>query len=205
MTMAEKKLQSVQKKIEKLTKSLERYSNLLKKKTDKCIKLNCDWDDTEMRYHRDELKDMTDAQWQAWFDRRIEYGHVEDAQSRLENAFKRLERAESDFQKVAERLAEDEMIANKEAGWLEAMQRREEEYYKWLAEFKTDCLKDGIIIEEASANWITGTTRGGNHFSMYINSGWTERSLHSYTLRIAGITYFTSGLFSTGYRYLMSH
>lgn len=202
MTMQEKKVESIKKEIEKMTASLERYTNILAKKNEKCIKLGCDWTQEEMRIHRD--SDMTDKQWGAWFDRCIAEGNVEDTQKRLDNAFGRLEKAEAEFSKVAERIAEDEMIANKEAGWLEAMQKRQEEYEKWLAEFKAECLEDGIIIDEASRHFFSGTDANGRRFAMYINSGWTERSLHSYTLRINGTTYFTSGLFSTGYRYLMS-
>lgn len=203
MTMAEKKVESIKKEIEKLTKSVERTTNSYNKKTEKCIKLGCDWTDEEMRLHRD--IDMTDKQWSAWFDRAVTESDMKDYQERLEHAFKRLEKAEGEFEKVAERIAEDEAIANKENNWLELIAKREEEYQKWLAQFKAECLEDGIVIDEASSNWITGITPKGKRFSMYINSGWTERSFHSYTLRINGTTYFTSGLFATGYKYLKAN
>ena len=203
MTIAEKKVESIKKEIEKLTKSVERTTNSYNKKTEKCVKLGCDWTDEEMRLHSD--IDMTDKQWSAWFDRTVTESDMKDYQERLEHAFKRLERAEREFENVAERIAEDEAIANKENNWLELISKREEEYQKWLAQFKAECLEDGIVIEEASSNWITGTTPNGKRFSMYINNGWTERSFHSYTLRINGATYFTSGLFATGYRYLKAN
>ena len=202
MTMAEKKAMSIEKEIEKLTKSLERYQGIYEKKNELCVKLECDWSNEEMRAHRG--VDMTDKQWGAWFDRCVAEGNVQDTQKRLDNAFGRLEKANIQLEKVQERIEEDEMISSKELSWLEARQMKEEEYYKWLAEFKADCLKDGIIIENAYADYITGTTRGGKRFSMYINGGWTERSFHSYTLRVDGSVYFTSGLFSTGYKYLMT-
>lgn len=203
MTMSEKKVESIKKEIEKLTKSLERYTNLLSKKSIKCEKLNCDWSDEEMRIHRD--SDMTQEQWEAWFDRCITKSDVRDTQERLENAFKRLEKANEAFEKVAERIAEDNAIANKEKDWEALAQKRKEEYEKWLAQFKAECLEDGIIIKEAHNNWISGTTPNGKHFAIYINEGWTVRSLHSYTLRIDGMVLFTSGLFATGYKYLKNN
>ena len=203
MTMAEKKMNSIQKEIEKLEKSLNRYEGILEKKIAKCEQLDCNWTREEMFVKR-ENNEMSQDQWMAWFDMSCSESNVEDTQRRLENAFKRLERASVEFEKVAEQLAEDEAIASKELEWLEAAQKSEEEYYKWLAQFKKECLADGIVIKEASLSFFSGYTKGGKGFVMYINNGWTERSNHSYTLVVNGTVYFTSGLFSTGYRYLMS-
>lgn len=201
MTMAEKKMNSVQKEIEKLEKSLERYQGLLKKKTAKCEKLNCNWTREQM-FEKRENGEMSQEQWSAWFDKGIEESHVEDTQRRLENAGKRFEKAVAEYEKVAEKTAEDEEINAKELQWLEASQKNEEEYYQWLNQFRKECALDGIIIEEASNNYISGYTKSGKKFSMYINNGWERRSLHSYTLRVNGTVLFTSGLFSTGYKYL---
>ena len=203
MTRAEQKVNSINKEIEKLTKSLERYAGILNKKIAKCEKLDCNWTREEMFVKR-ENNEMSQEQWEAWFDKSLAEGNVEDTQERLDNAFRRLERANKEFEKVAEQIELDEMINDKELQWMKARELKEEEYYKWLAQFKADCLKDGIIIDEASSNWISGNTKSGKRFTMYINNGWTERSWHSYTLRINGTTYFTSGLFETGYRYLMN-
>lgn len=203
MTRAEQKVNSINKEIEKLSKSLERYAGLLNKKIDKCEKLDCNWTDEEMFIKRDN-NEMTQEQWSAWFDKSLEESHVEDTQRRLDNAFKRLERASEEFAKVSEQIELDQMITEKELQWMQARELKEEEYYKWLMQFRADCLKDGIIIDKASASFISGNTKKGKRFAMYINSGWTERSRHSYTLRIDGTTYFTSGLFETGYRYLMT-
>lgn len=203
MTMAEKKMNSIQKEIEKLEKSLERYQGLLEKKIAKCEKLDCNWTREQM-FEKRENNEMSQEQWSAWFDKSLAEGNVEDTQHRLENACKRFEKAAAEYEKVAEKTAEDERIDAKELEWLENRQKSEEEYYKWLEQFKKECAKDGIIIDEASNNWIYGNTASGKKFSMYINDGYTIRSLHSYTLRVNGVVLFTSGLFSTAYKYLMN-
>lgn len=204
MTRAEQKVNSINKEIEKLEKSLERYTKSLNNKTEKCIKLDCNWTREEM-FKKRESGEMTQKQWEAWFDRSVTESYVEDTQESLEKAFRRLEKANGECEKEYEAKQIDLAIANKEANWEALAQKKKEEYEKWLAEFKAECLKDGIIINEASSNWISGTTKGGKKFAMYINNGWTERSNHSYTLVINGVTYFTSGLFSTGYKYLMNN
>lgn len=204
MTMAEKKMNSIQKEIDKLEKSLNRYKGLLEKKIAKCEKLNCNWTREEMFVKR-ENNEMTQEQWEAYFDKSLAEGNVEDTESRLQNAGKRFERAVAEYEKVAEREAEDEEISAKELQWLENSQKREEEYYQWLVQFKKDCAKDGILIEEATSAYLYGYTATGKKFSMYINDGYTIRSLHSYTLRVNGTVLFTSGLFSTGYKYLKNH
>lgn len=203
MTMAEKKMNSIQKEIEKLEKSLERYQGLLEKKIAKCEKLNCNWNNEEWFAKRD-ANEVSQEQWSAWFDKSLAEGNVEDTQHRLENAAKRFEKAVAEYEEVAEKTEEDERIDAKELEWLENCQKSEEEYYRWLEQFKKDCAEDGIIIEEACSNWVTGYTKSGKKFSMYINMGCTKRSRYSYTLRVNGTVLFTSGLFSTGYKYLMN-
>lgn len=204
MTMAEKKMNSIQKEIEKLEKSLARYKGLLEKKIAKCEKLNCNWTREEM-FDKREKGEMSQEQWSAWFDMGIEEGHVEDTERRLENAGKRFDRAVVEYEKVTAKEAEDEEINAKELQWLEASQKNEEEYYEWLNQFRKECAEDGILIDKATNAYIYGHTASGKEFSMYINDGWTIRSLHSYTLRVNGTVLFTSGLFSTGYKYLKSH
>lgn len=203
MTMAEKRMNSIQKEIEKLEKSLDRYKGLLAKKVIKCEKLNCNWT-IEQMFEKRNNGEMSQEQWSAWFDKSIKEGDVEDTQKRLENAGKRFEKAVAEYERSSEKTAEDEEINAKELQWLEAVQKNEEEYHQWLTQFKKECALDGIIIEEAYSNYIVGYTKSGRRFSMCINSGWTERSLHSYTLKVNGTVLFTSGLFSTGYRYLKS-
>lgn len=203
MTMAEKKMNSIQKEIEKLEKSLSRYKGILEKKIAKCEQLDCNWTDEEFFAKRD-ANEVTQEQWSAWFDKSLAEGNVEDTQRRLENAGKRFERAVVEYEKVAEKAAEDEEISAKELKWLEASQKNEEEYYKWLEQFRRECAEDGILIDKATNAYIYGNTTSGKQFSLYINDGYTIRSLHSYTLRVNGVVLFTSGLFSTAYKYLMS-
>ena len=201
MTMAEKKMNSIQKEIEKLEKSLLRYKGLLEKKVAKCEKLNCNWNDEEFFAKRD-ANEVTQEIWNAWFAKSIEESHVEDTQRRLENAGKRFAKAVEEYEKVATREAEDEEINAKELQWLENSQKREDEYYAWLNQFRKECAKDGILIDKATNAYLYGHTASGKEFSMYINDGFTIRSLHSYTLRVNGVVLFTSGLFSTAYKYL---
>lgn len=203
MTMAEKKMNSIQKEIEKLEKSLERYQGLLEKKIAKCEKLNCNWTREQM-FEKRNNNEMSQEQWSAYFDKSLAEGNVEDTQHRLDNAAKRFEKAVAEYEKVAEKAEEDERIDAKELEWLENRQKSEEEYYRWLEQFRKECAEDGIIIDEASNNWISGNTKSGKRFVMYINNGWTKRSITSYTLRVNGTVLFTSGLFSTGYKYLMN-
>lgn len=204
MTRAEIKVNSIQKEIEKLSNSMNRYTSILEKKVLKCEKLDCNWTREEM-HSKQNNNEMSDAQWNAWFDKCIAEGDVESTQKRLENAFGRLEKANTELAKVLEKAESDKMIDAKEIAWLEAREKSEDEYYAWLAEFKKECLKDGIIIDEAYASYMKGMTSKGKHFELYINNGYTERSLHSYALRIDNITYFTSGLFSTAYTYLKTY
>ena len=81
--------------------------------------------------------------------------------------------------------------------------QRKAEYERWLAEFKAECLKDGIIIDNACGTWFDGTAANGKRFYLDRNNGWTDRSWHCYSLTIGGETVFTSGEFNTAYRYLM--
>lgn len=203
MTMAEKKMNSIQKEIEKLEKSLNRYKGILEKKIAKCEQLDCNWTREQM-FEKRENDEMSQKQWEAYFDKSIAESNVEDTQHRLENAGKRFERAVAEYEKVAEKAAEDEEISAKELKWLEASQKNEEEYYKWLEQFRRECAEDGILIDKATNAYIYGNTTSGKQFSLYINDGYTIRSLHSYTLRVNGVVLFTSGLFSTAYKYLMS-
>lgn len=203
MTMAEKKMNSIQKEIEKLEKSLNRYKGILEKKIAKCEQLDCNWTREQM-FEKREGNEMSQEQWSAWFDKSLAENNVEDTQRRLENAGKRFEKAVVEYEKVAEKTAEDEGISAKELEWLEASQKNEEEYYKWLEQFRRECAEDGILIDKATSAYIYGNTTSGKQFSLYINSGYTFRSLHSYTLRVNGVVLFTSGLFSTAYKYLMN-
>lgn len=209
-TMIEKQINKAQKDVEKYTKAVNRYTALLEKKTAKCIKLNCNWTDDEWHQHR-EANDCTDDQYSAIFDRWINEDHLDEAKKNLAHAEKHLEKLTGKAEAKAEQQAEADRISGMENTWWKAMmkeelektpEQRKAEYEAWLKEFKAECLKDGIIIDKADGNWISGTTANKKHFMMYANSGYTERSLHCYTLRIESETIFTSGDFSTAYTYI---
>lgn len=202
MTILEKKCESIRKEIEKYTKAIERYNGILEKKIAKCNALNCNWTREEFFAHRD--VDMTKEQYGAYFDKEISEDHLGEARGRLANACKRYEKATAEREAAAEKTARAEEISAKESAWIEAMKQKAEEYKKWLEEFKADCAKDGVTIEAANGNYVKGLTKNGAAFVLYLNNGFTERSLHSYTLRINGEALFTSGLFSTCYSYIVN-
>ena len=101
MTMAEKRMNSIQKEIEKLEKSLDRYKGLLAKKVIKCEKLNCNWTREQM-FEKRNNGEMSQEQWSAWFDKSLKEGDVEDTQKRLENAGKRFEKAVAEYERSSE-------------------------------------------------------------------------------------------------------
>ena len=200
-TMVERKMQSTQKEIEKLTKSLARYQGILEKKVAKCESLGCNWTRDEFFQHRD--TDMTQEQDEAYFDKGIAEMNVEDTQRRLQKAQNRLSKLMPQEESVEQDRKEHERLSGIEKKWLSmTAEEIKADYERWLKQFKADCLKDGIIIEDASNNFICGQTAKGERFYMAINNGFTERSFHCYTLRVDGQTVFTSGDFVTAYRYI---
>lgn len=203
MKMIEKQIAKAQKDIERFSKAVARHTANLKKHTAKCEELNCIWTFAEWCDHRD-AKTYTDDQYWAWDAMTTDIDNLEEAHRNLERAQKNLDALTGKAEANAEQQKESDRIDALEAKWWTAMSAEDArtEYEKWLKEFKAECLRDGITIKDASANWISGTSASGKRFAMYANNGMTERSLHCYTLRIEGETIFTSGDFSTGYRYL---
>ena len=204
MTQTEKMLNRCQNDIIKAQKGIDRCTKYNEKKEAKCIKLNCLWTTfEEFVRHRD--SDMTNEQYAAYFDWSLNQNHIKEYEHNLERAQREYDKLMGRYNTEAEEQALTEHINGMENSWAQSIdwQAEHEKYLKWLERFKVDCLKDGITIDEATNNYINGFSKKGERFVMYINNGWTERSFHSYTLRIAGETIFTSGLFSTGYRYLM--
>lgn len=209
-TMIEKQINKAHKDIEKYTKAVARYTALLEKKTAKCIKLNCNWTFEQWIEHR-EAKTFTDDQYWAWVTASQTQDDLEEAKKHLAQAEKNLEKLTGKAEAKAEQQAEADRISGMENKWWTAMkeemektpEQRKAEYEAWLKEFKAECLKDGIIIHEADANWISGIAANGKSFTMYANNGMTSRSLHCYTLQMAERgTIFTSGDFSTAYTYI---
>lgn len=210
-TMIERKAESVRKELEKLNARLVRENKTLAKKTAAAEKLNAICTDEEwFGGMRDKF---TNEQAWAWIDWTGAKRDIRDTESQIENAQKRLDKLTGKVEAQQEERAKEEAIVARcnsiENRMLTQEQReanaarKEAEYKKWLAEFKAECLKDGIIIDNACATWFDGTAANGKKFYLDRNNGWTERSWHCYSLTIGGATVFTSGDFTTAYRYLM--
>lgn len=210
-TMIERQAASVQKELDKLNARLTREQARLNKLTAKAeaVGATC----TRDEWYAGMREAYTDEQKDAWFDVACATRDVEDTKSQIENAEKRLAkltgkveaRKEADEKEAAEveRIGKIEMKMLSEEQIKANAARREAEYEKWLAEFKAECLKDGIEIDEACGRWFSGKAANGKRFHLDGNCGWTTRSRHCYTLTINGNTVFTSGEFVTAYRYLM--
>lgn len=210
-TMIEKRAENIRKEIAKYEARLARHEAKLVKAKAKAEALDAlewkpIWNETNPEnpmYRKAEHIPCVSA----FFAYERELDEVEDAKHRLETAKKNLEKILPQVAEVEAVTAECEAIGNIEAKMIRNLPKKsaeelKAEYEAWLAEFKADCLKDGIIIDEATAHFVAGTAKNGKRFALYINNGFTERSLHCYTLRINGETIFTSGDFVTAYRIL---
>ena len=212
-TMIERQAASVQKELDKLIARLAREQARLVKKTAAAEKLgaNC----TSEEWFGGKRDEFTPEQAWSWIDMEGSKREIADLERQIANAEKRLAKltgkVEAQQEANAAKEAEETRIGQIETRFLTAEQveanrkRKEEEYQKWLAEFKAECLKDGIKIDKACASYFTGWTKGGKRFFIDGNCGYTVRSRHCYSLRIDGVTLFTSGEFFTAYRYLMKH
>lgn len=188
-TMVEIKLRSVTAELEKLMARKERYEKKLEKakaKAEKFGVLNMNdeehnaWLATVETVNGFIVNKEDVAKNGAWFDLVMAEDDVEDINRRIENAQKRFEKQE---QKVAEYHKEVEKVMDAKAK--EAL---------WKAEFEAEqkeWAKDGIKLDKR----YEGTTPNGNHFEIWGNSGWTDRSFHCFTLYINGHVIFTSGEF----------
>lgn len=211
-TMIEKQIAKANKDIEKFTKAVSRHTALLAKKTAKSEELDCVWTWDEWIAHR-ETQTYTQEQYMAWAGMRREQEELEEAKKHLADAEKHLAKLTGESEAKAEQEAETARVNQIENNWWKILkeemektpEQRKAEFEAWLKEFKAECAKDGIVIEDASSNWISGTTAGKKHFSLIANNGFTTRSYHCYTLRIAGETIFTSGEFGTAYEYIRKH
>ena len=120
----------------------------------------------------------------AWCDLFGAEREVADIKERITYAEKRHQKAEQMFE---EYIAEVEKI--------EDLKMREElRKLEFEAEQK-EWAKDGITLEGR----YYGATPNGKRFYVLGNNGWTERSLHCFTLYIDGETIFTSGEFWRAY------
>lgn len=191
MRISEIQYRAEVKKWEKLQARLERQKKALEKAEAKAEKYGVkDWTRADYRAWIETvevnesyfIKNKADQDKNgAWFDLGMKRDAVEDTEKSIARCEARLEKKMETFEKDTAEREELEKVAGKE----ELMKLSfEQEQKEWL--------KDGIILEDR----YSGFTPQGKHFIIYGNNfGMTKRSLHCYTLRIAGETIFTSGLF----------
>ena len=165
------------------------------------VELSLEEKERMLKERMDEFFEVTAEQYKAFAERSIDEEYLKEAQHSLAKAKARLESLTPKAEAQAERIEEANRISNIENGWL----NKKEDYEKWLKEFKAECLKDGIKVEEVNNRWMNGTTPNGKRFLMEINNGYTLRSFHCYTLKIDRETIFTSGDFSTCYYQLKNN
>lgn len=216
MTMEQRKLESIKKELEKLNARLARAEKALAKKKAVADKYGVtDWSADDRREWAEAvpkteigffLNPEDGKKNGAWFDYTMAVSEVEDVKEQIERQARRLEKIIGKVDQQAEQQAEDKRLENMETRFYtmtaEEKERREAEYESWKQWFIAECRKDGIEIEDISGWWIEGRAANGKHFVMYGNNGVTGRAAHCYTLKIDGNMIFTSGDFSTGYRYL---
>ena len=191
MRISEIQYRAEVKEWEKLQARLERQKKALEKAEAKAEKYGVkDWTRADYRAWIETvevnesyfIKNKADQDKNgAWFDLGMKRDAVEDTEKSIARCEARLEKKMETFEKDTTEREELEKVAGKE----ELMKLSfEQEQKEWL--------KDGIILEDR----YSGFTPQGKHFIIYGNNfGMTKRSLHCYTLRIAGETIFTSGLF----------
>lgn len=191
MKISEIQYRAEVKEWEKLQARLERQKKALEKAEAKAEKYGVkDWTRADYRAWIETvevnesyfIKNKADQEKNgAWFDLGMKRDAVEDTEKSIARCEARLEKKMEVFEKDEAEREELEKVTGKE----ELMKLTfEQEQKEWL--------KDGIILEDR----YSGFTPQGKHFIIYGNNfGMTKRSLHCYTLRIAGETIFTSGLF----------
>lgn len=179
--------------LNKLNERLERAEKTLAKKLAIAQKLGVA--DMDVEQHREWLRTVpAENGWivnkedkkknGAWLDLFGAEREVADIKERITYAEKRHQKAEQMFE---EYIAEVEKI--------EDLKMREElRKLEFEAEQK-EWAKDGITLEGR----YYGATPNGKRFYVLGNNGWTERSLHCFTLYIDGETIFTSGEFWRAY------
>lgn len=180
------------KELEKLQKRLERQQQALAKAEAKAEKFNVkDWD---RETYNEWLKTIeTEGGWivkKEDQDKNGAYFRLISARFDLNETTKDLEKTEARLQKKLAAFEKD----TEEQKKLEITTRDTEGLT--LEEEKKIWAADGITLEDRY--W--GITPKGQKFYIYRNSiGYSERSLHCYTLRIGKNTIFTSGLFWRAY------
>lgn len=121
----------------------------------------------------------------AWWDLVCAESEIKDIKDSIERAEKRLEKAEIEVSKYHAELDKIQDMKDKEALMKSEFEKEQKEW-----------AKDGITLEDR----YCGLTPTGKRFVIYGNNyGFTNRSLHCFTLRVDGKTIFTSGEFWRAY------
>ena len=181
------------KELEKLNARLERAEKAYEKKLANAVKFGVDKMTDEE--HSEWLKTVPTVNgWivnkadikknGAWFDL---FGAEDD----LERVKEEIRRAEARFEKAQ---AEVEQY-HKEMEEIADLQKKEELMKREFEQEQKEWAKDGITLQSR----YTGLTPNGKRFWITGNNGWTNRSLHCFTLTIEGKTIFTSGEFWRAY------
>ena len=193
MKMVEIKLRARTTELEKLTARKARCEKALEKARAKAVKLDAVMTRDE---HMAWLKTVatTEDGWiinkadikrnGAWYDLHRAESDLEDVEREIRNANTRFEKALDEAEKHRAELKAEQELKN-----IEELMRKEfeREQKEWA--------KDGITL---TARYM-GITPNGRKFWIERNHGWTERSLHCFTLSIDGDTVFTSGEFWRAY------
>lgn len=198
MKMVEIKLRSTTAELEKLLARKERAEAKLAKAIAKVEKLNCKWTQEEYRNFMDGVQSengwMTDkneidknSAWLTWH----------GAQRDVKDIAERIERLSTRFEKQHQ----EAEVYREEVRRIGNAKQREELQKVTFEEEQKEWAKDGITLEGR----YYGTTPNGKRFVIDRNHGWTQRSLHCYTLYMDGQTWFTSGEFWRCYMEIKNH
>lgn len=193
MKMIEISYRSKVAELEKLNAKLERAEKTYEKKLAAAQKMGvADWTCDQYRAWMNTVE--TRNGWivnKADVKKNGAWSDLWDAGRELEDIKERIERAEARFEKAQQEIdeyrAEVEKIAD--------LKRKEELFKLEFEKEQKEWAKDGIKLERRYA----GETPNGNRFCIERNWGFTERSLHCYTLYINGNVVFTSGEFWRAY------
>lgn len=190
MTIAERTMNKYQNELDKLNTQLERAQATYEKKLEAAKKLGvADW---TIEDREEWLKTVPTAEngWiinkedtkknGAWFDLSCAESRIKEIKNSIERKIRILNKSTQEVKIQSQKNAE-----------LEAEKARAKMIENWA--------KDGITITDMSSNFITGYTPKNNHFSINSNDGFTERSLHCFTLYVEGKVIFTSGEFYRAY------
>lgn len=181
------------KELEKLSARLERAEKALVKKQANAEKMGVA--NMSREEHREWLDTVpTENGWiiskadikknGAWYDLFDAREEVQDIKRQIENAERRMARAEQQVTAYYKKVEETEDLKKKEELFKLNFEAEQKEWKK-----------DGISLEGR----YYGETPKGKRFWIEGNNGWTTRSLHCYTLTIDGNTVFTSGEFWRAY------